>query len=389
MGIRMLNKFLQNKCSSAIKHITLEELSGKSIAVDTSIYMYKYIGENALLENFYLMISFFRKYNIKPIFIFDGKPPVEKNETIEQRKKIKKNAKEEYNRLNILLKESQFDDTTNLTQQDKMEIESTMEKLKKQFIMISHDNIQNVKSLFQAYGVTYFEAPGEADILCAKFVLKHKVYACLSEDMDMFVYGCPRVLRYLSLTTESVIMYDLNEILTILDVKIEEFKQICILSGTDYSVCTKKSRLICENIKEEGNIEICDCCGNIINKNNTENKKKSSTNNDITIFNSYKLLKKYKDYVNEKNQYIDISNNIVKGKKKINKKTNNICDFYSWLEIENIIKLDIISLYYISTMFDLSTFKYLKNYDKILIMNGPISKDMLIDVMKKENFIFL
>ena len=40
-------------------------------------------------------------------------------------------------------------------------------------------------------------------------------------------------------------------------------------------------------------------------------------------------------------------------------------------------------------MFDLSTFKYLKNYDKILIMNGPISKDMLIDVMKKENFIFL
>jgi len=49
-----------------------------------------------------------------------------------------------------------------------------------------------------AYGVSYIDADGEADQLCASLVLKNKVYACLSEDMDLFVYGCPRVLRYLS-----------------------------------------------------------------------------------------------------------------------------------------------------------------------------------------------
>ena len=80
MGIRALNKFLQAKCKSSIKSIPLSELSGKKIAVDISIYLYKYISDNALLENLYLMISLFRTNNITPIFIFDGKPPTEKND---------------------------------------------------------------------------------------------------------------------------------------------------------------------------------------------------------------------------------------------------------------------------------------------------------------------
>ena len=103
MGIRALNKFLQAKCKSSIKSIPLSELSGKKIAVDISIYLYKYISENALLENLYLMISIFRSNNIIPIFIFDGKPPAEKNDTIASRKKNKTDAREEYYRLKLLV----------------------------------------------------------------------------------------------------------------------------------------------------------------------------------------------------------------------------------------------------------------------------------------------
>ena len=103
MGIRALNKFLQAKCISSIKSIPLSELSGKKIAVDISIYLYKYISENALLENLYLMISIFRANNIIPVFIFDGKPPTEKNDTIASRKKNKTNAREEYYRLKLLI----------------------------------------------------------------------------------------------------------------------------------------------------------------------------------------------------------------------------------------------------------------------------------------------
>jgi hypothetical protein len=67
------------------------------------------------------------------------------------------------------------------------DISQIMEQLKKKFISIKYDDIQNVKTLLQAYGMTYFEAPGEADILCAKLVTNNIVYACLSEDTDMFV----------------------------------------------------------------------------------------------------------------------------------------------------------------------------------------------------------
>ena len=103
MGIRMLNKFLQSKCRKYITPINLSELSGKKIVVDISIYLYKFLSENALLENLYLMISIFRENKIIPIFIFDGKPPVEKNDTIAFRKRIKKNAREEYYRIKQIL----------------------------------------------------------------------------------------------------------------------------------------------------------------------------------------------------------------------------------------------------------------------------------------------
>ena len=75
-----------------------------------------------------------------------------------------------------------------------------------------------------------------ADQLCASLVLKNKVYACLSEDMDLFVYGCPRVLRYLSLLNLTVIMYyNTKDILNILDMSMRDFREICIVSVTDYN----------------------------------------------------------------------------------------------------------------------------------------------------------
>ena len=99
MGIKLLNRFLQQKCPEAIIPVTLQELTGQCIAIDTSIYLYKFIAENALLENLYLMISLFRKYNIKPFFVFDGKPPDEKKEVIQKRKQVKINAERTYNTL--------------------------------------------------------------------------------------------------------------------------------------------------------------------------------------------------------------------------------------------------------------------------------------------------
>lgn len=225
MGIKYLNRFLQENCKESIKKVNLYELSGKKVVIDTSIYMYRYLGEEALLENIYLMINILRINNIIPLFVFDGKPPKEKEDLLKERKENKKKAEEKYNNLQNQLIDGQNE-----------KIEEEMIQLKKEFIRLHHTDIKNVKLLIQSLGVSYIDAPGEADKLCAKLVNKNLAYACLSEDMDMFVYGCKRVLRYLSLLNKTAIMYDMKDILIELDMSYSDFKNICIISGTDYNI---------------------------------------------------------------------------------------------------------------------------------------------------------
>ena len=92
-----------------------------------------------------------------------------------------------------------------------------------------------VKNLLTHSGMTWTDARGEADVLCAELVLSGTAYACLSEDMDMFAYGCDRVLRHLSLSKHTVLIYDLKEILDQIQMTKCEFRQVLVLSGTDYN----------------------------------------------------------------------------------------------------------------------------------------------------------
>ena len=132
MGIRNLNSFLRDNASSAIKFISLSELSGKKVAVDISIYLYKFASDDNLIENIYLMLSVFRYYNIIPIFIFDGKPPCEKRELLTKRREDKRDAEEEYYRLKKLLENNQ-----NMDEADRQDIISNMDNLKRKFVCMS------------------------------------------------------------------------------------------------------------------------------------------------------------------------------------------------------------------------------------------------------------
>lgn len=234
MGIPQLNQFMQQHCDNGIREIHLNDLRGKIIVIDISIYLYKFLSEGSLVENFYLMITKFRQFNIVPLFVFDGKPPPEKNSEINYRKQKKNDAKLEYDELLIKYnREQNIHKRTN--------IKSSLDSLKRQFVKLTHDDIAIIKLLIHSYGVSSYDAIGEADVTCAALVNSGKAYACLSEDMDLFVYGCKRVLRYLSLLNSTVIEYHLECILDELDMTHCEFKQICIISGCDYVKNTRRS----------------------------------------------------------------------------------------------------------------------------------------------------
>jgi flap endonuclease-1 len=326
MGIKNLNRFLKDSAKESIKLISLSELSGKKIAVDISIYIYKFVGDNSLIENIYLMLSIFRYYNIVPIFIFDGKPPTEKKELLEKRRQEKKDAEDEYNQFKRLLEVN-----VNMDDADKQEVIANMDLLKKKFIHITKTQLEDVKKLIISYGASYYEASGEADQVCCWLALKNKVWACLSEDMDMFVYGCPRVIRYFSLLNHTAVLYEMKGILDNLGISQKQLREICVLSGTDYNM----------NMDIEPNT------------------------NDINL---YKTLKYFKKYYKEK----------------------NTIEFYDWL-IENteyIKDYDILQKIY--KMFDINNDAELdkKYMENIKIINGSIQKEEIKEILKKDGFIF-
>ena len=229
MGINQLNKFICSKCKkNAITHIDLSDLQGKTIVIDTSIYMYKYAKENYIIEGMFKMISTLLYYNIKPIFVFDGKPPAEKEHLLVERREKKKDAELKYNSLKEKL---------TMLGKSKTDIEKNkyLQKLKKDCTKLKWYNIVDIKEMMNLFGVKYLVAEEEADKLCCSLVISGYAWACLSEDTDMFVYGCPRILRYISFMTNKVVLYDLYNILKILDISQDVLIQICVLTGTDYN----------------------------------------------------------------------------------------------------------------------------------------------------------
>ena len=228
MGIQYLNTYIKNNTTAkSIKKISFNELKNKVIAVDISIYLYKFMNDDSLIVNIYHMLSIFVYYDINAIFVFDGKPPVEKKELLEKREIDKIKARVKYQELEKHL--------WSCNEYEKQEIIESMVSLKKKFTKLKYSDIKKVKELISAFGFTYIQANCEADIICGKMVVKNIAYACLSEDMDMFLYGCTRVIRYLSLLNHSAILYDLKNILMELNLTFKEFKEICIISGTDYN----------------------------------------------------------------------------------------------------------------------------------------------------------
>ena len=66
MGIQYLNNYIKRKANNdSIIKTSFQQLSNKVIAIDTSIYLYRFLAENSLLESLYFMISLFKYYNIK------------------------------------------------------------------------------------------------------------------------------------------------------------------------------------------------------------------------------------------------------------------------------------------------------------------------------------
>lgn len=350
MGIRHLNKLMHENCPGSIKRMHFQELRGKKIAVDVSIYMYRFLADGALLENMYLMASILRHYDIHGIFVFDGPPPVQKTELIELRKKKKEAAKRQYNQMERILQTKRRDSALSsspASTHEILEIEETMTQLKKQFIHIRDSDIANVKDLLASFGFAIVDAEGEADALCAKLAIKRRVFACMSDDMDMFVYGCPFVLRHVSLLNHSAMCYNMKDILRNMELTQDEFKMMCVVSGTDYTL------------------------ESVATHSGGDETSRKTMNPIINIFNVYDKMKEYKRLTTKELTKYEFG-------------------FYEWLEKRNNYDVSLISLIESEQMFDISNVGSSDKYKQLVVLNRKdINKRRIVELMMKEDFIFI
>ena len=322
MGVPHLNRTLRNKCSEGIQQIDLSELEGKKIAIDASIYMYRYLADDNLLEGMFLMMSTLCDLGIIPILVFDGKPPVEKEDVLQKRRARRQKALAECAELQEALDALDEDD------ENRQKLENELDKMRRASVKIKTADVAKVKELAVAMSISFRDSEGEADVLCAQLVNKKFAYACLSEDMDMFVFGCKRVLRYLSLISGTVVLYTLETILDEIQMSQGDFTKVCVLSGTDY--------------------------------NRGENSGKS-----ISLETGLKLYAEYKA-------------------------SKQRTDFYVWLE-ENASNLvsNIYSLYSVAYMFDLTNYNCPKGMHDLSFCNGPICIDNVRRVLEPVGFVFV
>jgi 5'-3' exonuclease len=215
MGIRFLNRYMKDHGFRGIVPSSMATLRGKKVIIDASIYLYRFKSTGKLMDGMDAFLRMFQQHHIHPIFVFDGPPRSNKKELLQERQKLKHDAWKQYN------------ESTNLT-------EAYALKLKKTFTRISKQDVESVKEQLKEYKIQYIDAPHEADEVCAKLMTTGQVDACMSDDMDMFMYGCKWVIRDVDLTTQTMVNYYTPSILQQLGLTLHEFKQIGVLSGSDY-----------------------------------------------------------------------------------------------------------------------------------------------------------
>ena len=250
MGIKNLNSFLQKNASEGIQETDISSLSGNTIAIDTSIFLYKFKFAGRFIDNFMSQVGHFYSHNITPIYIFDGAPPKEKQEILNQRKEQKEKM---YCKLEELMEQIQAKKKAG---EDVKKLEKDYQTMKRKCISISRDDIINLKNVFNIFNVPYVQAETEADLVCCELYKQGIVDGCMSNDMDFLPSGCGKLVGNYNLS-DVVSVYNLDVILEKLNLNYEQFVDFCILCGCDYSPKIPRLGPITafSLIKKEGNIE--------------------------------------------------------------------------------------------------------------------------------------
>ena len=219
--------------------INLSDLSGERIAVDVFLSAYQFItamtGQDgrplsdsnsrpvAHLMGFLDRATILIASGIEPVFVFDGKPPDLKRETLNDRRSRKDVARAKWEHA-----------------MESCDLKAA-KKIGPQIAEYTSEMIQETKDLFDVLGVSWIVAPMEAEGAAAVRARNGEMHAVATQDWDALLYGAPIMIRNLmshgtkkfgrTLTAERIV---LNDLLDEHGITHEQLVDLGIMIGTDF-----------------------------------------------------------------------------------------------------------------------------------------------------------
>lgn len=241
MGVQIGNLVQKRK-------VNLSDLSGRVIGIDGYNVSYQFLsrirkwdtGEllkdergrvTSHLSGIFYRFSNFIKTGIKPVFVWDGKPPRFKSKTIITRRAAREEAAKKWARA---LERGE-------------EVMVYAQASSKLTLNMVKESIQ----LLDYMGIPSLRAPSEGEAQLAMMTMRGDIWASASQDWDNLLFNCPRLVRNLSITGRRKLprkpvyieikpeIVELEKVLNNLGITREQLIIIGILIGTDYNTGVK------------------------------------------------------------------------------------------------------------------------------------------------------
>ncbi len=243
MGVTELGKLIPD---SIRRRVALEQLNGKLIALDAYNALYQFLASIRQPDGTPLMDSrgfvtshlsglLYRTINlleagVKPVYVFDGKPPELKLLEIEKRRRVREKAVDEW----IKAIESGRREEAR--------------KYAQRALFLTNEMVDEAKRLLDAMGIPWVQAPSEGEAQAAYMASRGIAWAAGSQDYDSLLFGSPRLVRNLTITGRRKLpgreeyvevnpeVIELNDVLRALRLKDRaQLIDLAILLGTDYN----------------------------------------------------------------------------------------------------------------------------------------------------------
>ena len=225
---------------------SLKALKGTSFAIDASIEIHQFLALVrkrdgtpftdsqgrvtshliGLLTRTSRMIA---DFDMKPVFVFDGKPNPLKRRTLEIRREVRKKAEVEY--------------VEAISKKDYAKAWSKAVMTGR----VTGSVLDDAKRLLTLMGIPWLEALEDAEAQASFMAARGDVWAVGSKDYDCLLYGAPILARYLTLTGREWLpaqrrsrplipeLIRLSENLALLGITREQLVDLAILVGTDFN----------------------------------------------------------------------------------------------------------------------------------------------------------